>query len=128
MGIQRKTQHSLPSGCSFANQNSVDNPETDLMVNGMGASVELLRAINKSGLKVCEVPISCKYAGSTGEKTSSKNPLSHGVGLIMSLIKTSRRRQTPTLPWITRHNIFGGGRFVRRLDDGYVRGVRSNCY
>jgi hypothetical protein len=55
--------------------------------NGMSASVELLRAINKSGLKVCEVPISCKYAGSTGEKTSSKNPLSHGVGLIMSLIK-----------------------------------------
>jgi hypothetical protein len=55
--------------------------------NGMGASVELLRAINKSGLKVCEVPISCKYAGSTGEKTSSKNPLSHGVGLLMSLIK-----------------------------------------
>jgi hypothetical protein len=55
--------------------------------NGMSASVELLRAISKSGLKVCEVPISCKYAGSTGEKTSSKNPLSHGVGLIMSLIK-----------------------------------------
>jgi glycosyltransferase involved in cell wall biosynthesis len=55
--------------------------------NGMGASVELLRAISKSGLKVCEVPISCKYAGSTGEKTSSKNSLSHGVGLIMSLIK-----------------------------------------
>jgi glycosyltransferase involved in cell wall biosynthesis len=58
-----------------------------LSENGMGASVELLRAISKSGLKVCEVPISCKYAGSTGEKTSSKNPLSHGVGLIMSLIK-----------------------------------------
>jgi hypothetical protein len=55
--------------------------------NGMSASVELLRAISKSGLKVCEVPISCKYAGSTGEKTSSKNPLSHGVGLLMSLIK-----------------------------------------
>ena len=55
--------------------------------NGMGASVELLRAVNKSGLKVCEVPISCKYAGCTKEKTSSKNPLSHGVGLIMSLIK-----------------------------------------
>ena len=55
--------------------------------NGMGASVELLRAINKSGLKVCEVPISCKYAGSTKEKTSTKNPLSHGAGLIMSLIK-----------------------------------------
>jgi hypothetical protein len=58
-----------------------------LSENGMSASVELLRAINKSGLKVCEVPISCKYVHSTGEKTSSKNPLYHGVGLIMSLIK-----------------------------------------
>ena len=55
--------------------------------NGMSASVELLRAINKSGLKVCEVPISCKYANSIGEKTSTENPLSHGVGLLMSLIK-----------------------------------------
>ena len=55
--------------------------------NGMSASIELLRAINKSGLKVCEVPISCKYTHSTGEKTSTKNPLSHGVSLIMSLIK-----------------------------------------
>jgi hypothetical protein len=55
--------------------------------NGMSASVELLRAVNKSGLKVCEVPISCKYAGSVGEKTSTKNPVSHGVGLLMSIIK-----------------------------------------
>ncbi len=29
--------------------------------NGMSASLELLRAVDKSGLKVCEVPISCKY-------------------------------------------------------------------
>lgn len=55
--------------------------------NGMSASVELLRAVNKSGLKVCEVPISCKYAGSVGVKTSTKNPVSHGVGLLMSIIK-----------------------------------------
>lgn len=55
--------------------------------SGISASAELLHAVNKGGLKVCEVPVSCKYAGSTKEKTSSKNPVSHGVGLIMSLLK-----------------------------------------
>jgi glycosyltransferase involved in cell wall biosynthesis len=55
--------------------------------NGMSASVELLRAVNKSGLKVCEVPISCKYADSNGVKTSTEHPITHGVGLIMSIIK-----------------------------------------
>jgi hypothetical protein len=55
--------------------------------NGMSASVELLLAVNKSGLKVCEVPISCKYSNSLDQKTSTKHPLVHGLGLIMSLIK-----------------------------------------
>ena len=54
---------------------------------GMSASVELLRAVSKSGLTVCEVPISCKYFNSVGDKTSSKHPFVHGVGLIMSIIK-----------------------------------------
>jgi glycosyltransferase involved in cell wall biosynthesis len=54
--------------------------------NGMSSSVELLRAVNKSGLKICESPVSCKYAG-TGVATSTKNPISHGIGLIMSIIK-----------------------------------------
>jgi glycosyltransferase involved in cell wall biosynthesis len=55
--------------------------------NGMGASIELIRAIRKSGLKVCEVPISCKYGDATGVETSTKHPVSHGIGLIMSLVK-----------------------------------------
>jgi len=55
--------------------------------NGMSASIELLRAAQKSGLKVCEVPISCKYGDNTGAKTSTKNPVTHGLGLIMSLIR-----------------------------------------
>jgi glycosyltransferase involved in cell wall biosynthesis len=55
--------------------------------NSMSVSVELLRAINKSKLKVCEVPISCKYADRIGLKTSTENPVKHGVGLIMSLVK-----------------------------------------
>ena len=55
--------------------------------NGMSASVELLREVDKIGLKVCEVPITCKYANSIGVKTSTENPVTHGVGLIMSLVK-----------------------------------------
>ena len=55
--------------------------------NGMSASVELLRAATRSGLKICEVPISCKYADTVGADTSTEHPVSHGIGLIMSIIK-----------------------------------------
>ena len=60
---------------------------SDLSENGMSASIELIRAVRKSGLKICEVPISCKYSDSVGVETSTENPVSHGVGLIMSLIR-----------------------------------------
>jgi glycosyltransferase involved in cell wall biosynthesis len=55
--------------------------------DGMSASIELLRAISKNGLKVCEAPISCKYLNNGKVKTSSKNPIVHGLGLLMSIIK-----------------------------------------
>jgi glycosyltransferase involved in cell wall biosynthesis len=55
--------------------------------NGMSASVELLRAVQKSGLKICEVPISCRYADTVGVETSTENAAKHGLGLLMSLIK-----------------------------------------
>jgi glycosyltransferase involved in cell wall biosynthesis len=55
--------------------------------NGMSASLELIRAVNKSGLKICEVPISCKYADNVGVETSTKHPLTHGISLVMSLVK-----------------------------------------
>ncbi len=54
---------------------------------GMSASIELLRSISKKGLKVCEVPISVKYPNGAGAKTSSKNPVVHGLGLVMSLVR-----------------------------------------
>lgn len=53
---------------------------------GMSASLELLVGIKDCGLKVCEVPISCKYEND-GVKTSTKNSLSHGLGLFMAIIK-----------------------------------------
>jgi glycosyltransferase involved in cell wall biosynthesis len=55
--------------------------------NGMSVSIELLRAASKNGLSIYEVPISCKYSDSTRVKTSTKNPVSHGAGLIFSIIK-----------------------------------------
>jgi hypothetical protein len=55
--------------------------------NGMSASIELIHAIHKRGLKVCEVPISCKYSKNSDQKTSKKNPLSQGAGLLMSIVK-----------------------------------------
>jgi glycosyltransferase involved in cell wall biosynthesis len=54
---------------------------------GMSASLELLMNIKEHGLTVCEVPISCKYANNVGVKTSTKNPISHGLGLLMSIVK-----------------------------------------
>jgi len=53
----------------------------------MSASIELLRATSKNGLRVCEVPISCKYSNEVGVETSSKNSVTHGIGLIMSIFR-----------------------------------------
>ena len=58
-----------------------------LSENGMGASIELLREITNNDLRVCEVPISCKYAASVGVETSTENAVSHGLGLLMSIVK-----------------------------------------
>lgn len=58
-----------------------------LSEKGMSVSIELLRTIQKSDLRICEVPISCKYADTLGAKTSTENAAKHGIGLVMSLIK-----------------------------------------
>jgi glycosyltransferase involved in cell wall biosynthesis len=58
-----------------------------ISAKGMGASIELLQVIHKTGLSFCEVPISCKYSKTLGVKTSTENPIAHGVGLILSIIK-----------------------------------------
>ena len=53
---------------------------------GMGASVEILLGASKQNLRICEVPSSCKY--SNGKvATSTKNPLSHGMGVVMSIVR-----------------------------------------
>ena len=58
-----------------------------LFEKGMGASVEILREARKAGLRVVEVPVSCRYNNGDGVKTSRRNPVSHGVGVLMSIVK-----------------------------------------
>ena len=54
---------------------------------GMAASIELLRSVKKNGLRVYEVPITCKYASSLGVETSSENSVTHGLSLVWSIVK-----------------------------------------
>jgi len=54
--------------------------------DGMGASVEILLKASKHDLKICEVPSSCKY--DNGEvATSTEHPLTHGIGVVMSIVR-----------------------------------------
>jgi glycosyltransferase involved in cell wall biosynthesis len=54
--------------------------------DGMGASVEILLKASKADLRIVEVPSTCKY--NTGKvDTSSEHPLTHGMGVVFSLIR-----------------------------------------
>ena len=54
--------------------------------NGMGASVEILFKASAKNLRIEEVPSTCKY--NVGDvDTSSENPFTHGVGVLMSLLR-----------------------------------------
>jgi len=50
---------------------------------GMGVSTEILIKANKKNLRIVEVPITVLYGGDT----STHNPASHGVSVIMSTMK-----------------------------------------
>ncbi len=51
--------------------------------NGMGVSTEILIKANKQGFKIGEVPITVLYQGDT----STHNPASHGLSVILSTMK-----------------------------------------
>lgn len=53
---------------------------------GMGASVEILLKAGKHNLKICEVPSSCKYNNGDVE-TSTEHPLTHGIGVVISIVR-----------------------------------------
>jgi glycosyltransferase involved in cell wall biosynthesis len=54
--------------------------------DGMGASVEILLKASKQDLKICEVPSSCKYHNGD-VATSTKHPVTHGISVIMSIVR-----------------------------------------
>jgi glycosyltransferase involved in cell wall biosynthesis len=52
---------------------------------GMGASVEILLKATKQDLRIVEVPSTCKY--NKEDDTSTEYPLTHGMGVVFSLIR-----------------------------------------
>ena len=56
-----------------------------LLENGMGVSVEILVNARKQGLRVQEVSAACNY--SKDVKTSTHNPIRHGVNVVMSIVR-----------------------------------------
>ncbi len=52
--------------------------------SGMSAGAEILLQARAHRLKICEVPIKCDYGV---PKPFSKNPLSHGVSVLMSILR-----------------------------------------
>ena len=85
-GSSKKSVSDAQSGFRAYSKRAMEHLEA-ISENGMSASIELLRAVQKSGVKVCEVPISCKYGESVGVETSTENPISHGITLIFSIVK-----------------------------------------
>ena len=50
------------------------------------ASVEIILEASRQNLKICEVPSSCKY--NNGDvATSTEHPVTHGMGVIVSIIR-----------------------------------------
>ena len=53
--------------------------------DGMGVSAEILINARKAGLRVCEVSSSCSY--DVGVEGSTRNPVRHGVDVVMSIVR-----------------------------------------
>jgi glycosyltransferase involved in cell wall biosynthesis len=72
------------SGFRAYNRKAIE--QLNVVEAGMGASVEILLEASRQDLKICEVPCTCKYEN--GEvATSTENPVTHGVGVVMSIIR-----------------------------------------
>jgi len=53
---------------------------------GMGASVQILLEASKQDLRISEVPSTCKYENGD-VSTSTENPITHGLGVVMSILR-----------------------------------------
>ena len=71
------------SQSGFRSYNKKTLSEIHLTESGMGVSTEILIKSNKMKLRIKEVPIKILYEG----KTSTHNPISHGIAVILSTTK-----------------------------------------
>lgn len=71
------------SQSGFRAYNKKTLSEIHLIESGMGVSTEILIKANKKKLRIKEVPIKILYQG----KTSTHNPISHGISVILSTVK-----------------------------------------
>jgi glycosyltransferase involved in cell wall biosynthesis len=83
-GSSKKNVSDAQSGFRAYSRQALDH--LSIVEVGMGASVEILLEAGKHGLKISEVSTSCKYNNSK-VATSTEHPVSHGMGVIMSLIR-----------------------------------------
>ena len=71
------------SQSGFRAYNHKSLSEISLIEKGMGISTEILIKANRKKLRIKEVPIKILYQG----KTSTHNPISHGISVILSTTK-----------------------------------------
>ena len=71
------------SGFRAYNRKSIET--LSMLENGMGVSVEILINARKQGLRIREVSATCNYG--RGEEDSTRNPVRHGAGVVMSIFK-----------------------------------------
>lgn len=83
-GSSKKGVSDAQSGFRAYNRQAIKR--VNVYEAGMGASIEILLEARKYHLRVCEVPSTCKYKNGD-VATSSENPLSHGLGVLWSLVR-----------------------------------------
>lgn len=84
--VNHRSNHSVldaQSGFRAYSRKSLE--KLTMFENGMGVSTEVLMDAAKHGLRICEVPSSCKYV--TEVETSTHHPLRHGLAVIGSILE-----------------------------------------
>ncbi len=71
------------SGLRAYNRKAIENLTTS--ENGMGASAEILMNARKQGLRIREISCSCIY--NNGLRTSTQNPIRHGMDVVASIAR-----------------------------------------
>jgi GT2 family glycosyltransferase len=83
-GSSKKGVRDAQSGFRAYNRQALGR--LSVLEAGMGASIEILLEATKHDLKICEVPSSCKYHNGD-VATSTKHPVMHGMGVVMSIVR-----------------------------------------